>query len=328
VPEVCVWCGLETESADACCAEVRARSVEERQQMYATYAVCDGDPARLPMTLGEADARVLAHRRAGLADLDPPSPNEALEAATWWYIPRSWIGCAGYVVEKADGAVFELGSCHSLELCFWAQARGLLRDVGDLVIDGVADRERAVATLCRVLRYPTGEHSSAWRYPAGAIEAALDDPPARFPRQRLWFELGWLRESVDAGAFTCRLDPAGECPLRPGAWRVALDVVAFRAVADDDALRGALADAVYDLRLDVVSIEADHHEAMGIGGRALDERRTYQRRSRVVWRQVDALFGPGGAEILISDDPDTSVPPHVQIRPLAALVAYVTGRTE
>jgi hypothetical protein len=329
VIELCSCCGLETEDADACCREPRARWAEARRQLKATYAVRDGDPDRLPMTLAEADARVIAHDRLALADEEPFLPDAALEASTWWYVPRSWIGCAGYIVEKADGTVHALGSCHDLALCFWAQTRGLLRDVGDLVVDTVADHERASATLAQVLAFPSGEHHPAWQYSSAALESALAVLPARFPRQRLWFQLPALREVLDTGAFTCRLDVAGDVPLAPQAWRVVLDAAAVHAVADDDELRAALVAAVRARRLEVFATEEHQREVSGEPGATREERRAYQRRARLVWRRVDALFGPDAADVLVTDEPATTAPaPGVRMVPLAALVAYVTGRTE
>jgi hypothetical protein len=119
--------------------------------------------------------------------------NEAhgFEASDWWYVPIGFIGCAGHIVEKQTGVIRQLGSSHSLDLCFWAQVRGLLREGCTLVIDRIHDRE----TARRLIR-------QRWRKP----DELLATIPVRIEMQHLWFELPLLREAERTGAFTFHVE--------------------------------------------------------------------------------------------------------------------------
>jgi len=37
-------------------------------------------------------------------------PARCVEGESWWFLPESWIGMIGFIVEKPTGAIFPLGS--------------------------------------------------------------------------------------------------------------------------------------------------------------------------------------------------------------------------
>src|SRR5687768_6533534 len=125
-PERCPACEGSTSPPDGSCAwcEAIRTSHEEHRALLATYAVREDDPARLPMTLDEAAVHMSAFHRSPIAPGDRRDEGmfcaaDALEAATWWYLPYSWIGCSGFVVEKATGQVHQMGSGAGLETYLW-----------------------------------------------------------------------------------------------------------------------------------------------------------------------------------------------------------------
>lgn len=72
-----------------------------------------------------------------------------------YYIPYTWIGCAGYIVERATATVVALGSGIAVETQIWAWYRGLT-NVNDLEILAVHD----LAELESLLREVMGN----WRF--------------------------------------------------------------------------------------------------------------------------------------------------------------------
>jgi hypothetical protein len=268
-PEACFVCGGAL-PADGVCGICQVRAREERRVMYARYAVRADDPARVPMTLEEAAARVAAHlgapvRVGDVREDEIFDARDALEAATWWYVPYFWIGCAGFVVEKATGQVHQMGSNAGLETYLWAQAHGLLWERADLVIDEVRDRDAAARWLRRVVSAPSGDHHPLRAPDADELATMLADPPVRFPAQQIGLWLPQLRDGVEAGAFACHMEPATVAPLPAGAWHVVLDVAAIRAVAGDRMLSRRLATSMVPGRrvIDLAALIAYVDAALG-----------------------------------------------------------------
>jgi hypothetical protein len=336
-PEACFVCGAAL-PVDGECGACQARAREEQRVMYARYAVREGDPARLPMTLEEAAVRVSAHLGGPLridasGDEGTFDSRQALEAATWWYVPYSWIGCAGFVVEKATGQVHQMGSNAGLDTYLWAQARGLLWDRADLVIDAVRDRDAAIRWLRRVVSVPTRDHYPLYGPGAEELATMLADLPLRFPAQQIGLWLSDLRAGIEAGAFACHLEPATAVPLAAGAWHVVLDVAAIRAVAADRGLCERVLDRVHGRRLEIDA-------TWGLRQLAVYGDQQYERarqRERVPARIVGALkpeprdeaselaatFAAGGASVLVTADVASAPAFGRRVIDLAALIAYV-----
>ncbi len=135
--------------------------------------------------------------------------SEAIEAPEWWYIPYGWIGCAGFIIDKADGYINQLGSCHSLDDCFWAHNRGIKYGYADLTITQVNDREGTIDTLMKMgNRAPLNpipnksdgndERRTFWT--REELGQQIDDLPVTFDNQHLWFTIPALRRA-DENAF-------------------------------------------------------------------------------------------------------------------------------
>jgi hypothetical protein len=354
-PEACFICGAAL-LADGACGSCQEREREEQRVMYARYAVRADDPARVPMMLEEAAMRVSEHLGAVLridasGDEGTFDSQEALEAATWWYVPYSWIGCAGFVVEKATGQVHRMGSNAGLDTYLWAQARGLLWERADLVIDAVRDRDVAIRWLRRVVCVPTSDHHPLYGPGAEELATMLADLPLRFRAQQIGLWLPDLRAGIEAGAFACHLEPATAVPLAAGAWHVVLDVAAIRAVAADRGLCERLLDRVHERRLEIDATWglrqlAIYGDGDPLEGRPLtpaqrvivrEQNRRFRQRQRVPARMVGTLeaeprdeaaelaatFAAGGASVLVTADVASAPAFGRRVIDLAALIAYV-----
>lgn len=107
------------------CADCIPLAEEHRlrqQRLHDRYAVAPDDPSRIPMSWDDATSAV-ADYLGSPVDCDPAG---AIEAATWWYVPYQWIGCAGFIVGKSSGDVTQLGS--GLELEDWLSAYARRRE--------------------------------------------------------------------------------------------------------------------------------------------------------------------------------------------------------
>jgi hypothetical protein len=108
---LCEWCGYEKDSVDTngVCKDCSPKFNEwqrEREALLDRYRCRPNEPSVLPMPWTEAVARV-AEELGHPIDV---APDGACEAATWWFVPFSWIGCSGFFVDKTDGFVLQLGT--------------------------------------------------------------------------------------------------------------------------------------------------------------------------------------------------------------------------
>lgn len=130
--------------------------------------------------------------------------SQAIEAPRWWYIPYGWIGCSGFIVDKADGYINQLGSCHSLDDCFWAHNRGIKYGYADLTIHQINDIQGTIDTLMKMGSHapynpiPNRPNTSGKGYEFWTreeLEALLDVLPVTFSNQILWFTIPALRNA-------------------------------------------------------------------------------------------------------------------------------------
>lgn len=130
--------------------------------------------------------------------------SQVIEAPRWWYIPYGWIGCAGFIIDKADGYINQLGSCHSLDDCFWAHNRGIKYGYADLTIHQITNLKSTIDTLMKMgSRAPfnpipnrpntSGKGSEFWT--REELEAILEGLPVTFSNQILWFTIPALRNA-------------------------------------------------------------------------------------------------------------------------------------
>ena len=221
--------------------------------------------------------------------------HEVCEAARWWYLPHAWIGCAGFFVDKADGAVSQLGSCHGLDLCFWAHERGF-RYPCDLVVESVTDLDAATSFLAALpLDYPGSRYYPGLKYSEEAIRSGLTSSlPTRYQYQELWFELPRFCEMETSPVFRYRLE-LPTTSASADAPRVLLDEQAFRVVADQprlcDELEVAMHEGVVELmmtyRLRHTCIDSDETAA------------TKRRRSQVPCRMLSADWSPKDEDVVV-----------------------------
>jgi hypothetical protein len=302
---LCAWCGYDKESvgADEACADCRAKVDEwrrEREALLARYRCRRDDPSVLPMTWDEALARVAAK----VGHPIEVTQEGACESATWWYVPYTWIGCSGYFVDKADGLVTELGSCHPVDLDFWAHDRGF-RYPCDVIIERVHDLAGTITFLQSVLAYPEANQRPRRGWSSAALTRTLSALPCRFRHQELWFQLPDFRERALPSLFEYRLERDSGPDPKPRAKRVLLTMEAFRAIAErpDDvellqrAHDAGIVDVIatwehYDHSChDAIEIPRDERKKVTPEGRSLlkEARRVAKRREQVPCRIVGAV---------------------------------------
>lgn len=112
------------------------------------------------------------------------------------YIPICWIGCAGFLVERASWNPILLGSAMVLEVHVWAYYRGFADGQtpaacrNDLIITSIHDREATRRVLRRVVR-----------------SADLERLPLRVSNVDLYFLRSDFWKAELKGAFTFRIEP-------------------------------------------------------------------------------------------------------------------------
>ena len=92
----------------------------------------------------------VAHLRKSLGEEFDLDITRVIESKDWWYIPFVWIGCRGYIVDKLNGYINQLGSCHPLDLCFWAHERNIKYVYSDLTVTRINNLPATIATLKRM----------------------------------------------------------------------------------------------------------------------------------------------------------------------------------
>jgi hypothetical protein len=182
----------------------------------------------------------------------------ACEAATWWFVPYRWIGCAGFFVDKIDGLVTQLGSCHQPDLYFWAHDRGF-RYPCDLIVEQVYDLAGTVAFLKSVLAYPEADQRPGRGWSSEALTQALGALPCRFRHQDFWFELPEFRSHASPSLFEYSLERDSGPDPKAGARRVVLTIEAFRAIAEQPDYVELLQCAHDRGVVDVIATREHHH---------------------------------------------------------------------
>lgn len=206
---ICPDCGFEVEALPcADCAEDRARRKRERQVLIRQFALERGggrDPAERASFARALDClRTFLAAEGSETDLRFRE-EDVLYSACWWYVPAGFVGCAGYLVDRADGLVHALGSCHPLDVCFWAQNRGFRARFTDFVIEEIGDLADSVGLVSR-FAWPEGAGNEV--YGTARARAALASLPARFLRHTFWFELDDLRRAEGRGVIRFTAAPS------------------------------------------------------------------------------------------------------------------------
>jgi hypothetical protein len=123
------------------------------------------------------------------------------ETDSWWYIPYTWIGCSGMIVNKSDLYVNWLGSALSVEECFWGHEHGIYSDLVDFTFALNTSRELAIKIISRFQhlkpdskgRLPKGP---VW-YRDSEIEQVLQTDFPTFRRHFVWYGIPELKHAWD-----------------------------------------------------------------------------------------------------------------------------------
>ncbi|HRI71001.1 MAG TPA: hypothetical protein PK156_42510, partial [Polyangium sp.] len=149
-----------------------------------------------------------------------------------FYIPYTWIGCAGYIVERATSTVRTLGSGMGVEAQIWAWYRGVAYDRNDLEILAVHD----LVELESLLREIMGNYR--FRTEVAPRLAAL---PCLIKNLRLYPVCERLRRAEINNWFRFQIVDSIDCDIIAGV----REVVAFW---DDGMLaRGEVEDRFFEL---------------------------------------------------------------------------------
>jgi hypothetical protein len=144
--EVCGICGTEVADLEheAACS-VRSRDWAQVQAaVLDRYRLRPDEPRLdLPFDAALACANALLDRTVAV------DPAGVVEGAAWWYLPITWIGCVGLLVDKVTRRASVLGSAIALDDWLWAANQGY-REPSDLVLDAVLDRAWTLALVDRL----------------------------------------------------------------------------------------------------------------------------------------------------------------------------------
>lgn len=152
----CEECGLPID-AYPCkyCREREASEEQARRAVIAEFSLRTGAPsistdrASFTAAVAAMERRLEQEKFRGEVKFDP---KDILESDRWWYIPYRWIGCMGFIVNKADGSVNWLGSgvC-SLSDCFWGHDRGVI--CGPIDFTFTAEVSPSPETILEIVQY-------------------------------------------------------------------------------------------------------------------------------------------------------------------------------
>jgi len=139
-----------------------------------------------------------------------------LRCDDWWYIPFSWIGCFGFIVDRRDGYVDRLSSgLMTLSDCFWGHNRGIICDPIDFTFTPeVSASEETILSLVKIFRRcvrttPGGDLD----YVRYSIEDAREAIKTRFPTFKFhyaWAAIPELREATGRGLVSFHAESATE----------------------------------------------------------------------------------------------------------------------
>lgn len=126
---------------------------------------------------------------------------KVVEVENWWFIPFSWIGCAGFIVNKSDLYVNWLGSGFDLKQCFWGHDRGLFCDVVDFAFAPDTNTELAGRLL---LKFKHTNASVFGKIPAEPvwyrefeIPSALSANFPTFKRHLVWHAIPEIQRATE-----------------------------------------------------------------------------------------------------------------------------------
>lgn len=146
----------------------------------------------------EAIRRKLAQEKFNAGEIKY-DVSEVVENDRWWYVPFSWIGCFGFIVNKSDLYVNWLGSAlhPNLEECLWGHDHGLYCEFVDFSFAPDTDTQLALRLLPKFkhTHAPDGAaplSDPAW-YSESEIQLAFERQFPTFRRHFVWYAIPALR---------------------------------------------------------------------------------------------------------------------------------------
>lgn len=203
-------CALEIGSLPCLYCEERLKRAEsEMEKLVTEFSLIRGFPNE-PERRHSFDAADSAFRRhlgsAGFEGEVSYKQDAVMESALWWYIPFYWIGCAGFIVEKADGAVNWLGSAHPLRLCFWAHNRGLWARTTDITIHLMSKTPETRELVLELVRVgPKGIFDR--ELAELEVDRLYSNLPAQLNRKDIWLFIDRIESRVAKGEFEFTAEP-------------------------------------------------------------------------------------------------------------------------
>jgi hypothetical protein len=135
-----------------------------------------------------------------------------LEKPFGWYFNRRTkdgdllVGSNGFIVDRENGHIFQLGSMFPLERDFAAYEAGFRYDFYDLRILSVDDLPKTLDLLLKLgMTYviPEEEYGTVWKIPRSytpeQIEDALHSLPCEFLEQKFYFQFEIFLEIKKTG---------------------------------------------------------------------------------------------------------------------------------
>jgi hypothetical protein len=208
----CPECGFEIGSLPCWQCEREALDREwEYKSLMKEFSLIRGEP-NSNSSRKSLEHAVDSMRKRLAADEDVTyDPQFLLRSRTWWYIPYSWIGCAGFIVNMGDSYVNWLGSALKLRECFWGHERGIICDLVDFEFAPDTDLELVARLLKRFKHMFPNErgvlpNEPVW-YRDSEIPAAIEKQFPVFRRHFTWFAIPELMNACEKEGmrFTCRL---------------------------------------------------------------------------------------------------------------------------
>lgn len=148
----------------------------------------------VPISLGHSldEARALVARYAE-ASRSRWFSDIVVERETYWFFRVGFIGSCGVIVDKADLALFPMGSALPLDACFWGHEHGFSPKRVILRILAVHDLDQTIEFLLHFAGAPANRNPNprrAW------IRNALSSLPYDCPPQNLWLAIPAFRSPL------------------------------------------------------------------------------------------------------------------------------------
>jgi hypothetical protein len=134
-------------------------------------------------------------------------PRKVVETERWWYIPAGWIGCFGFIVNKTDLYVNQLGSGGpdlTFEIISWGHDHGIFNDLVDFCFCPDTDRTLVAHLISSGFKHihPNAEGDlPRWSVPYrdSEIPAAIARQFPKFSRHNVWLALRELHKAYQEG---------------------------------------------------------------------------------------------------------------------------------